>query len=370
MTRRGLAVAVVMVVAACSAPAASSPSASQPSAASPSAASPTWQACDLGPTGQGLPPDPVPPPPDEEIATLTVVREISVARDPVSLAFGAGSLWVASVEHGTISRIDPAAGQVVDQFELGYEVGFPTIRADDTAAWVAGADDQSLTRIDASGLTQTATSLGPPVQRPYGIGLGAGSLWVSSQTGQTVMRIDPEQLEIEATIDVRPAGAETADFAPSSVAVDENGVWVVEHRGLALTRIDPASNTVVSTTCLGSPGPGQLVAHDGAVWIGEAGADVVSRVSTASEDIEVRLVTPGPVAASLATGNGAIWVATGSHLVEIDPSTNVVAATVLLTDVAPTDQYPGGLAVAFGGGFAWITHPTEDVILQVAAGPS
>ena len=38
---------------------------------------------------------------------------------PTAIAVGAGAVWVANTEAGTISRIDPATNEVGDTIELG-----------------------------------------------------------------------------------------------------------------------------------------------------------------------------------------------------------------------------------------------------------
>ena len=44
---------------------------------------------------------------------------IPVADEPVAVAVGAGAVWVASSAVGTVSRIDPAANEVVETIETG-----------------------------------------------------------------------------------------------------------------------------------------------------------------------------------------------------------------------------------------------------------
>jgi serine/threonine-protein kinase len=50
--------------------------------------------------------------------TNTVVRTVSVGSGPSGVAFGYGSLWVASND-GTVTRIDPRSGQVVGTIRVG-----------------------------------------------------------------------------------------------------------------------------------------------------------------------------------------------------------------------------------------------------------
>lgn len=328
----------------------------------------TWTPCETVASNAGYPPEPSGVGPIEGVDALTIVREIPVPHDPVSLGFAAGSLWVVSMAGGgTLAKIDPEAGRVTKSVELGDALGFGWIAGNEDDLWLTQVGDHSVSRLDPETLGQTTVSIGPTPDRPYTAALGHGSIWVSDPTSHAIVRIDPARTEIVATIDVRPRGTSGLDFAPSGVAVDDSAVWVSEHRADALTRIDPATNEVTATVCLGSPDPGRIVAGEGAVWVADIGG-VINRVSPSSMEVQAR-VGPlyGPVVGSLAVGHGFIWVANASHLVRLDPATNAVDAAVLLSDEVPEDDWPGGLAVSFGAGSAWVTHPTRDVILQVTA---
>ena len=337
-----------------------------PPVASASSGTAAWEPCPSVLNDEGAPPEPTPPEPLESLVALTASATIPVATDPVSVAYGAGAVWVASIAAGTITKIDPAQNAVTGTVELGDELGFAWIAADDTGVWVAGMGDHSLTRLDPETLEATTISLGEPVDRPYTIALGDGSVWVSSLSEESVRRIDPADLSIVATIDVRPAGAEAAEFAPSAVGVDESGVWVVEHRGDALTRIDPATNAVTDTICLGTPEPGRMALADGSVWVAD-NFGVINRVSASSKEIEARFWTPGPAVGTIEAGDGALWVANASHLVRVDPVTNAVDAAYAFEGDPPEDQWAGGFAAAYGAGSAWAIPMTENAIVRVTA---
>ena len=48
-----------------------------------------------------------------------VARKIHVGKGPRGIVFGEGSIWVANSGDGTVSRIDPASGNVVATIEVG-----------------------------------------------------------------------------------------------------------------------------------------------------------------------------------------------------------------------------------------------------------
>ncbi len=76
-----------------------------------------------------------------------------------------------------------------------------------------------MTRIVIPGPGQTETLSHFPVgDGPVDVAVGEGAVWVVNQLDRTVMRIDPESGDVEATIEI---GNE-----PQKVAAGEGFVWV------------------------------------------------------------------------------------------------------------------------------------------------
>jgi YVTN family beta-propeller protein len=68
-------------------------------------------------------------------ATDRVESTIKVGREPLAVAEGHGSLWVANAIDRTVSRIDPATNRVVATIRLRAS---PTaVAADGQSVWVA-----------------------------------------------------------------------------------------------------------------------------------------------------------------------------------------------------------------------------------------
>jgi streptogramin lyase len=62
------------------------------------------------------------------------VKSISVGRDPVDVAVGAGAVWVANAD-GTVSKIDPVSARVVRTIRVGRSLG--GIAVGEGAVWAA-----------------------------------------------------------------------------------------------------------------------------------------------------------------------------------------------------------------------------------------
>ena len=100
----------------------------------------------------------------------------------MAVAVGAGSVWVASRDDHTVSRIAPRVAQA------------PAV---------------------------TTISVG---DGPVDVAVGEGAVWVANSLDGTVSRIDPETNEVVATINVGDS--------PEHVAAGEGAVWVTL-RGVA-----------------------------------------------------------------------------------------------------------------------------------------
>jgi YVTN family beta-propeller protein len=127
----------------------------------------------------------------------------------------------------------------------------------DSSLWVLGdAADRRLWRIDPRTKRILDTIELPFL--PLGLAVGAGSVWVTDQLGDAVVRIGPTTGRIVARIPVgRGAGG---------IAFGVGSVWATSFLDRTVSRIDPATNRVVATiTVPGSPRNAAI--GDGAVWI-------------------------------------------------------------------------------------------------------
>jgi streptogramin lyase len=100
---------------------------------------------------------------------------------------------------------------------------------------------------------------------------GFGSIWVADRTAKALLRIDPKDASIVATIPIGPQ--------PSGLAVMADGVWVSDDADGKLRRIDPVTNEIAATgTAAGAP---SWFADDGAaaLVIAERGAGKVAVVN-------------------------------------------------------------------------------------------
>ncbi len=128
--------------------------------------------------------------PRYERRSCETIRRSATARRASRWARGA--VWVTNRFDGTISRIDPDGGEVVETIPVGLD--------------------------------------------PRGIAIGFGSVWVGLAGSNEVVRVDPQTNAVTQPIGV--------GNAPGSLAVSADAVWVANTLDDTVSRINPDTNSV------------------------------------------------------------------------------------------------------------------------------
>jgi len=207
-------------------------------------------------------------------------------------------------------------------------------------------------------------------REPVAIALGEGSVWVANRLSRSVSRIDPGTDKVVATIELSGVGF------PSSMAVGEGGVWVLQWGPLVehpvIDRIDPSRNRVSATIQDPAFDVGVVTAGAGAVWATGTGGRLV-RIDPGTN--EVRLLVDLHInMGGIIVADGSLWVASrGGEVLRIDPETGIVEASAPGGGSRPAVG-PGGanegsdnVEMAFGEGIVWVTgkrNGTLDRILE------
>lgn len=137
------------------------------------------------------------------------------------------------------------------------------------------------------------------------------------------------------------------------VAASDTAVWVYDAPTGTVTRIDPATNSVVARITVAKNSGGSIVIGQQAVWITNADTGIVSRIDPQRNQIAASIkLTPGAVL--LGTSPGAIWVLNfpKDTVTRIDEQTSRVVVTLS----SPT--LPAGLpiGITYGAGSVWICN--------------
>lgn len=232
------------------------------------------------------------------------------------VAIDGDGAWVTNegrVERLTATWPGPVASIAIAQPCGAMAVEFGSL-------WVAECGERALIRVGLRSHTieaRIATGLADPTGE-LSIAVGAGSVWILSDSGGVLSRIDPVTNRVIARIRVA---------AHSYAAVFGFGaVWITTTTGTgSVQRIDPRTNRVVATIPVG-PLPRFLAAGQGGVWTLNQGDGTVSRIDPATNRLTATIDVGVPGGGGdIAAGGGQVWVrATKTLLSVIDPTTNTV----------------------------------------------
>ena len=303
-----------------------------------------------------------------DAATARLLGSVPVDSRPAAIAYGAGSVWVASPDVRSVARISPSSRRVVASVVLdrpaqglaatkrslwavGSSRGDSSLTLDridptfDTAARVrrlpmvvlgetgsvaAGRDSVVvapragyLTRIDArSGRTLTRID---PTVAPTAVAQGFGSTWLAYREANLVVRIDT------TTGAITPI---TVGRAPVAVTVGRRAVWVADALGGTVKSIDPATSSVITTVKVGSA-PSGIAAGDGSIWVANAGDGTLTRIDERTGRPTAH-VTVGGSPQALVVAEGKVWVSVQPQVVaQPTGGTLVVSVPPQITDFDP-----------------------------------
>jgi YVTN family beta-propeller protein len=174
------------------------------------------------------------------------------------------------------------------------------------------------------------------------LAVGEGAVWVTTFDEDNLSRIDPATNTVVADI---PVGTN-----PEGIAVTPGAVWVSNHRGGSIWRIDPETNAVVAKIEVGPTGPSGpkfIQSAFGDLWTSVPNAGVVIRL-----DPETNAVATIPVVVveDLVIGDEFIYATDAlGKISEIQPDSNEVVRHF----------YPDAFPWVFANGAFWGTDGSD-----------
>jgi len=239
--------------------------------------------------------------------TSTVVAKVKVGGQPCGVVGTPSGIWVADYAGNRLVRIDPDSG-VVDG--------------------------------EIAGVRQTCE-----------ITYARGAVWAPSRTG-VLYRVDPVARKITARIQV---GGELDD-----VVAGAGSVWVVSYGGRSVIRVNPRTNRVARRIALpGAKGGGSgITTAGGAVWAGQTQGTAIYRIDPRrNRAVAVRTGKLGP--AWFSSSGDAVWFSNiyDNSVQRLDPATRRVTATVAVKSV------PVNLEVI--GPDVWVPNDTSNVVTRI-----
>lgn len=190
------------------------------------------------------------------------------------------------------------------------------------AVWVATDGGGTISRID---LHRNRVARSIRIGRSAcTLSVGAGGVWAIRYRADQVVRLDPKTWKVQRV---------HVGHVPSDVLVAAGSVWVTGWEDRTLTRIDPKTLKVTAVVRLPAA-PQGLLFLGGSLWVG-SGKDStevfrVDPVTLAVTRVPVEARAPGWFVA----GATDVWVVTQEDsVVRIDPATNRVVATLSVPGV-------------------------------------
>ena len=185
------------------------------------------------------------------------------------------------------------------------------------------------------------------------------SAWVTNSVDNTVSRIDTATNTVLSTIAV---GSNPLGIA---VSPDRLSVWVTNNGDNTVSRIDTATNTVLSTIAVGLGPIGIAVSPDGlSVWVANFSSNTVSCIITATNSVVVPPigVGPQPIGVAVSPNGSSVWVtiSAGNAVSRIDTATNTAVVPPILVG-----NFPQGIAVSPDGSSVWVTNSVDNTVSRI-----
>ena len=288
-----------------------------------------------------------------------VAAATPLAGPPSAVVTGSGSVWAADASDGTVSRIDPHSGVVVDR--IGVRGDPASITSGDGAIWVANTVGATIVRIDPAteSVTQTIPLGG---SNPDAIAFGGGRLWVADSSSRVLYEVDPSTGARLRTIPL--------ETSPTAIVFRAGAIWVANYSGATVLKVSPGSGRVIGSAHVGT-GAGSLVFAAGDLWVANSLSSTVSRIDPATLTVRSTIPVGSGPSAVIAAG-GSVWVANqySRSVSQIDPRRDAVSGTVAVGGM-PTSLTAGGGRLWLGiDGSGGGRHGGTLVIASVATFPS
>jgi hypothetical protein len=282
-----------------------------------------------------------------------------------------GSLWLPVDGAGELVRIDTGTGEVLARIPVG-DPSHSDLHSDPHAAaaaddgvWVTNAADRSLVLIDPA--TDAEVRRIALDVAPYALAIDGRRAWVAAFEDSAVVLVDLDAGKRVASTDVA---------SPSGIAVSPGGdaLWVVEHRADRVLRLQPDTLEVAATIDYGGPGPNDvcgycienLIYAEGAAWTADNHRRTVTRIDPRKD--EATTYTLPLDAWSVAAGGGRIWAS------QYDP--DAATSTWMTASIDPAtgaiETYPlPAQSVAWADDILWAAEPARrsDILTGVAVDP-
>lgn len=191
--------------------------------------------------------------------------------------------------------------------------------------------------LTSAGTVVARITVSPGQSAPFGLLTLPGAVWVADHRGDSIYRIDPASNTVVAHVVVAQGGEQ-----PARMVYGNGTIFAVNYSGNTVSLIDPAHNTLTSTIHAPLENCCDPAYGAGSLWLLEfsgGSADLV-RLDPSGQILMTMPVSNGD---GLTFGAGSVWGSSGGQVFRLDPTTGKIVAHI------PTDAVP----VTFGAGSVW-----------------
>lgn len=166
------------------------------------------------------------------------VLSIAIPQPCGVMAIGFGSLWVASCQKQTVYRVNLSSGKIEANIQTGLAdpEGELSIATGAGSVWLLTNKEGELSRIDPT--TNSVIGRIKVAPHSYAVAFGYESLWVTNSSNASVQRIDPSGEKIIATL--------TVGKGPRFLDTGLGSVWTLNQEDGSVSKINPTTNSVTS----------------------------------------------------------------------------------------------------------------------------
>ena len=289
------------------------------------------------------------------IALASAVAVVALAGFVALAAARDGDAPPPPIRPGSLVKLDPESGEVLDVFSIARHGGLIRIVGDNV--WVHNWDERTVTRLNAR--TGALDTIGIETAAGGITGADDGRVWVSAAKPSRLVLVNAVTMQVNRTIRVdAPAIGPLASGAGDLwVVVPAPGASPVEGEAM-VWRIDPKSGKVEARKRVGITAWATDYGAD-ALWVINYRDDRVVRIDPLDGSVVARDVRAGPL--QVTVGAGAVWVShfADSTLVRLHPH------TMDMDDVIRLPEPAGGVAVS--GESVWVSQPKARSLVRFDA---
>jgi streptogramin lyase len=187
-------------------------------------------------------------------ATNQVDLSVTVGTAPNGIEYDGSHLWVCNYSSDSITKVDPTDGSVVTTISLAATAAprFPTYAGG--YLWVPGYGLHEVYKINVSTNAVVATITGVTTNPCYTASDGT-YLWVTCAGSANVRKINMTTNALSANVAV--------GNTPTGIRYFASHIWVANYTSSTISKIDPGTDTVVTTLSGGNLSGCQDVEYDG-----------------------------------------------------------------------------------------------------------